>query len=426
MSSTAADHLCVLVHGLWGNPSHLSYLETTIQEAYPDLYVLVAKSNANSYTYDGIELGGERIAHEIEKKIEDLEEEGHDIKKISIIGYSLGGLVARYAIGLLYSNNLFDTIQPVNFTTFATPHLGVRTPSVGPHSYLWNILGARTLSTSGNQLFTVDSFRDTGRPLLSVMADPNSIFLKALSQFKHRSLYCNIINDRSAVYYTTGITNKDPYVDLDAVKLRPLPGYDGVILRPEEPVRPKPHQSVSALERLRVTGIRTLKTLPLAALFVVLIPIGSVLFLMNSGYQTIRSAQRIKLHEGGHGGFSIDRYRLPLIEEARHISDRVYERLTTGQSEEYLPTPPSEAEGAVVQGEKGVKKVKGQDKFPTLALTPEQFSMIEALDEVGFVKYPVHISKVRHSHAAMIVRSQRKGFSEGKIVVGHWIENFEI
>jgi len=297
---------------------------------------------------------------------------------------------------------------------------------------MWNVLGARTLSTSGRQLFTVDSFRDTGRPLLAVMADPNSIFIRGLSRFKHRSLYSNILNDRSVVYYTSAISKTDPFVNLDSVDLQTIPGTEGVLLRPDEPVRPKTRTPMSVMERLRTTGYNTLTTIPFVALLAVLIPIGSTLFLINSGYQTIRSAQRVKLHEAGKGGFGIERYRIPLIEGARNIGDRVYERLSTTQGEEYLPTPPPEADDydndeRLKSKERLIAKPKGEEKFPTLALTKEQFEMIEALDDVGFVKYRVHISKVRHSHAAIVVRMRsRKGFSEGKIVVRHWIENFEL
>ena len=104
---------------------------------------------------------------------------------------------------------------------------------------MWNVLGARTLSVSGSQLFTIDSFRETGRPLLSILADPNSIFVQALAKFKHRSLYTNITNDRSAVYYTTSISCVDPYANLNKVKLNYLPGYDRVLLDPDNPVSPK-------------------------------------------------------------------------------------------------------------------------------------------------------------------------------------------
>ena len=39
-------------------------------------------------------------------------------------------------------------------------------------------MGARSLSASGRELFTIDNFRDTGRPLLELMADQDSIFIK--------------------------------------------------------------------------------------------------------------------------------------------------------------------------------------------------------------------------------------------------------
>ncbi|OCL04409.1 hypothetical protein AOQ84DRAFT_226003, partial [Glonium stellatum] len=55
--------------------------------------------------------------------------------------------------------------------------------------------------------------------------------------------------------------------------------------------------------------------------------------------------------------------------------------------------------------------------FPTLALTEEQFEMIRALDAVGWRKFPVHIQMDRHSHAAMIVRKEKKTFEEGKVVL---------
>jgi triacylglycerol esterase/lipase EstA (alpha/beta hydrolase family) len=66
------------------------------------------------------------------------------LKYISIVAHSLGGLIARYAIGQLYrapvghlSSNGLDTeapqeqatvfgLQPINFITIATPHFGSR------------------------------------------------------------------------------------------------------------------------------------------------------------------------------------------------------------------------------------------------------------------------------------------------------------
>lgn len=77
------------------------------------LHILVAKRNSGSFTYDGIERGGERVCQEIEQEIEKLAKEGQEIKRISLVGYSLGGLISRYAIGLLDSKGFFDKIKPV-------------------------------------------------------------------------------------------------------------------------------------------------------------------------------------------------------------------------------------------------------------------------------------------------------------------------
>ena len=184
----------------------MSYVAQALRNRYSEnqLDILVAETNANTFTYDGVEVGAERVTQEVETYIKKAEKEGSRFRKLSVVGYSLGGLVARYVIGLLYSNGWFDDIEPVNFTTFATPHLGVRTPLLGVHNRVWNILGSRTLSQSGRQLFTIDRFRDTGRPLLSVLADPSSVFILALSKFKKRVLYCNIINDSEFLPSTGG------------------------------------------------------------------------------------------------------------------------------------------------------------------------------------------------------------------------------
>jgi hypothetical protein len=84
----------------------------------------------------------------------------------------------------------------------------------------------------------VDKFRDTDRPLLEVLGDAESIFIKGLAKFERRTLYANIVNDRSAVYYTTGISKTDPFTNLDKVRINYLKGYEDVILNPEAPVAP--------------------------------------------------------------------------------------------------------------------------------------------------------------------------------------------
>ena len=436
---------------LWGNPSHLTYLASSLREKHSaeKLHILVSKTNSDTFTYDGIDLGAERVTQEIENYIQDLEKAGSEIRKLSIVGYSLGGLVARYTIGLLYSKGWFERIKPVNFTTFATPHLGVKTPLLGVQYKVFNFLGSRTLSTSGRQLFTVDTFRNTNRPILSVLADPGSIFMLALAQFSHRVLYANIINDRSAPYYTTSISATDPYTNLDAISINYLPDYAPNIINPIDPIHLKPPGiQPPFFARLSSSSQSLLTSVPVFALFSVLIPIGSVVFLINSGVQQVRSQKRIRLHEEGKAGVGFGSYRIPLmVENARSAMEGAFENMNARQGQQYLPEPASdedrEAESSDGLQQNGHAEEKyhsvsqtssdlersssRRSGFPTLALTTQQFEMIRALNEVGFRKYRVHISAVRHTHAAIIVRSQKPSFDEGKMVVRHWLnEEFEI
>ncbi|MCJ1243142.1 hypothetical protein MMC30_000339 [Trapelia coarctata] len=432
------NHLCVLVHGLWGNPQHLWYLRQALEETYgkEKLAIVVAARNSDTFTYDGIEVGAERVAQEIEDEVERLEKDGTHIKKLSMVGYSLGGLIARYAIGLLYSRGWFDKLKPVNFTTFASPHLGVRAPVGGYHTTAWNYLAARTLSQSGRQLFLIDAFRDHGRPLLSVMVDPNSIFIKALSSFKHRTLYANIINDRSAPYFTTYITGCDPFVDPAKANIRYLPGYEPIILDPEKPIEKfQKTEPLTFCSRLVSQTSSLLTQLPLYAMLTVLVPVGTIVFLLNSGVQEVRSSQRIRLHEEGKAFPTLKSYRIPLmIENARAAVEEAIEGAAGQEAPEYLSEDSTSSEqGAALPKNKkenptlARRKSLSASHFPTLALSPEQFEMIEELDKVGFRKYRVHIHQVRHSHAAIIVRRQRGASEEGKTVVKHWLDReFEI
>jgi len=438
--ASQAQHLVVLVHGLWGNPGHLAQVRNTLAQkrAGEGLYVFLPKTNKDNFTYDGIEVGAERITNEIEQKIEELRAAGSKLSKISVAGYSLGGLVARYTVGLLYTRGVFGTLQPMNFTTFATPHLGVRTPQAGYRAQTWNFLGSRTLSTSGQQMFLVDNFRDTGRPLLAILADPSSIFVRGLSMFKRKSVYANTLNDRSVPYYTSAISRVDEFVDPDEVDIHPLPGQqDPVVLDPEHPVslRKKVEKALTFQEKYIISQ-KTRESLPFYAIICTVLPLAVPLFLINAGYQTYKSVQRVRLHEAG-SMIDLTRYRIPLLEEAQGLQDRVMERFAaerTHLNEEstagYLPTPPPEPASRSSESDSERSPMLEQEKgssWPTLALTDDQFAMIENLDKhVGFTKYRCHITKVRHTHAAIVVRTEKESFREGHAVLGHWAKKFEV
>jgi hypothetical protein len=293
---------------------------------------------------------------------------------------------------------------------------------------------------SGRQLFGVDKFRDTGRSLLSVLADPNSIFIQGLAQFKHRSLYANVVNDRTVTYYTAGISQTDPFVKPENVKMNYIPDYQDVILDGENPVSPKELEAPPAFtQRLTSTTQTILGRVPIVAFLAVFIPIGTTLFLMNSAVQSFRSSQRIRLHESGRAGVNIQQYRIGnMINAVRREAEDMFENVNNTQESDYLsagshevasptqPTSPGFKRRDTESDIESVEEKKRSLEFPTLALTQDQFGMIEALDNVGFKKHPVYIHNHRHSHAAIIVRMDKKSFDEGRIVIKHWLDNFEL
>lgn len=296
---------------------------------------------------------------------------------------------------------------------------------------------------SGRQLFGIDKFRDTGRSLLSVLADPESIFIQGLAQFQHRSLYANVVNDRTVTYYTAAISQTDPFVKVDDLQVNYVPGYQEVILDRENPVSPKGPVEPQALAQRITSGTRmVLGRVAITAALAVFLPIGITGFLLNSVVQTVRSGQRIQLHTQGRAGIDPARYRIPLmINAVRQEAEQVFESTNNSQQQDYLsagsedmasttqPTSPGWSLRRKSLAKSDIDSIEEQKtalpmEFPTLALTQDQFKMIEALDNVGFKKYPVYIHNHRHSHAAIIVRMVKPSFDEGKLVIKHWLDNF--
>lgn len=318
---------------------------------------------------------------------------------------------------------------------------------------------------SGQQLFLTDSFRDTGRPLLVVLADPKSIFMRGLARFGRRTLYANAVNDRTAQYYTTAISRIDPFVDLRAVQVHYVKGYDDVILDPDHPVSALATRAElpKGWKRCVVDGQAVIGKAPTMVLLGLLLPVGLVAFLINSGIQSVRSSRRIQLHEQGKAGIGIGTYRIPLmiedveravegvVKDARprrvsHTEQQLGDPARDPNERETIPrssnlstsstipaavtpssaTPPSspeEEEDEEIDDDEEALLSDGESAFPALALSEEQLEMIRSLDRLGFRKYPVHIHHDRHSHAAIIVRMSKKTFDEGRVVVRHWLEN---
>ncbi|KAJ6246825.1 alpha/beta-hydrolases superfamily protein [Anaeramoeba flamelloides] len=112
----------------------------------------------------------------------------------SIIGHSLGGLIVRYALYLLYKENWFTKNHIVckNLVTFATPHLGAR--KIESKNYFDKLFNKVAISfgKSCNELTLTDA-KEGDEPLLVKMTSKE--FLKPLRLFQHRGIYGNLLFD---------------------------------------------------------------------------------------------------------------------------------------------------------------------------------------------------------------------------------------
>ncbi|KAG2193603.1 hypothetical protein INT47_012981 [Mucor saturninus] len=205
--------LVVLSHGLWGVKKHMLYIEQKLQAKYGDsIYILNAGVNEAKYSYDGIDICGRRLAQEIESTVVRLGKNGTQVTRFSIIGYSLGGLITRYTIGLLAQRGFFGAIQPDYYVSFATPHLGVKGPSHSLFSSFFNFVSGRMVSRSGEQLQLIDKF-EKNKPILEVLSDPDQVYFKTLAKFKVKRSYANVANDRTVPYWTAGMEIMDYFYE---------------------------------------------------------------------------------------------------------------------------------------------------------------------------------------------------------------------
>ncbi|KAI7733667.1 hypothetical protein M8C21_008182, partial [Ambrosia artemisiifolia] len=205
------DHLVIMVNGIIGSATDWGYAAKQFVKMLPDKVVVHCK-----------------LVLEVAKL-------WPNVSKISFVAHSLGGLVARYAIGKLYEDRpvsgLSDSdeknenklhegriagLKPVNFITFATPHLGSR-----GHGQLPLLCGVPFLERSASQtahwiagrsgkhLFLTDS--DDGEPplLIRMVNDSEDIkFISALGSFKRRVAYANANYDHMVGWETSSIRRR--------------------------------------------------------------------------------------------------------------------------------------------------------------------------------------------------------------------------
>ncbi|KAI8540252.1 hypothetical protein RHMOL_Rhmol09G0248400 [Rhododendron molle] len=227
--AASADHLVVMVHGILGSAADWKFAAEQFVRMLPDkVFVHCSERNTASLTLDGVDVMGERLAGEVLHVIK----QKPSLRKISFVAHSLGGLVARYAIGILFKpsgrENAKDVLskscveeakgtigglEPMNFITVATPHLGSRGNKQVPLFFGVTVLEKAAVRFShlifkktGQHLFLAD---DNGGkpPLLKRMVEDcdEFYFMSGLRSFKRRVAYSNVGYDHIVGWRTASI-----------------------------------------------------------------------------------------------------------------------------------------------------------------------------------------------------------------------------
>ncbi|CAI8591010.1 unnamed protein product [Vicia faba] len=253
------DHLLVLVHGIGSSPGDWTYAEEELKMHLGKSFLIYASSsNAYSKTYTGIDEAGKRLADEIMQVVKQTK----SLKRISFLGHSLGGLFARYAIAVLYSpspntynssqpgdpaNSVMENsqrtdfsrgmiagLEPINFITLASPHLGVRGKKQLPFLFGIPILEKLVapiapffIGQTGTQLFLTDD-KPNKPPLLLRMASDceDGKFISALGAFRCRVVYANVSYDHMVGWRTSSIRRE---IELGKPPRQSLDGYKHVV-----------------------------------------------------------------------------------------------------------------------------------------------------------------------------------------------------
>ncbi|CAJ1967810.1 unnamed protein product [Sphenostylis stenocarpa] len=227
--ASSADHLVVMVNGILGRTTDWKYASEQFVKELPDkVFVHCSERNVSMHTLDGVDVMGERLAEEVLEVIRSKP----NMRKISFVAHSVGGLVARYAIGRLYrppeKGSVEDScneegkeatvgtiggLEAMNFIAVATPHLGSRGNKQVP--FLLGVPAFEKVAScvihfifrrTGRHLFLTDD--DEGRPpLLQRMIEDygDLYFMSALRSFKRRFAYSNVDYDHIVGWRTSSI-----------------------------------------------------------------------------------------------------------------------------------------------------------------------------------------------------------------------------
>lgn len=426
-------HLFVLIHGLWGSATHMAAVKEVLDSTYGvktggDMVAYATQSNHGTLTYDGVRVCARRCYLEIREVIRRYaEDEGVTFDRISILGYSLGGLIARYLAGILLDEGFFDTVKPVLFSTIATPHLGSKFHRTDKRWFSWmNSIGGTYLGSTGRDLFLKD-------PTIAQMSDPTSSAYKALELFDSKVLLANCRNDRTVHFPTAFITAANPFANLRWLDLNfhkvqlPEPVVDRygwshsprIIDFKRTTKRSFPFPVYHEHIRQKLVFWTFAATVGPLAITAVLI--ASMFFTNNSNN---RVGKFLKEGDDALMAEILESIKMDTFDEewmnekvevetgdmaAAEMTETAVEDVFLGEDLNNSDEP-QEAKTEVIGLDEAMEAAKHTAEkgllpswTPTAPFSDEVLSMIENMNKLGWEKYAVYITVI-HSHAAIVAR----------------------
>jgi hypothetical protein len=187
------SHLVIMQNGLHGWSSSFAKIKSMFLDKFDSEYDVVI-SNVNDFrlSRQGTKCCGNRLAQFVQNIIS---KSPTTYKKISFVSHSFGGIIVRYAIGVLYTQKVFDIIQPILYVSIASPHVGVTTSNK-----FIKLCASHMCGQTGKELMLLDSNK-----ILETLSDPTKCFVIALALFKKRIAYGNASKDFQVPFETACI-----------------------------------------------------------------------------------------------------------------------------------------------------------------------------------------------------------------------------
>jgi hypothetical protein len=195
-------HYILFLGGLSGSSYDLIALANNLETTLENIIILKPTCNNFFRSWNGIKICATKVYNYLIENINELNYNIDSKIQLSIIGQSMGGIVGRYVIYLLFMNSYFQTkIIPHTYISIVSPHLG----AIELRQKIYYVISY--LKLSAKELMMADDDN-----LLYKMT--SSEFINSLSKFKHLYLYTNVRNDLHVPYFSSAIKNTNENINI--------------------------------------------------------------------------------------------------------------------------------------------------------------------------------------------------------------------